>query len=249
MRHAAIAAALAAMGAAAQEPPRPFEVRLEAQREDLDRGRADWREELLQLAWKPRKDLAFTAGVRETERFDLRDREGFAGASLPMGAGSVLRLEASGSSTHRVLARSSALAEATVPLQDGWVVAGGARLARYAAADVTVVTAAVDKYFGDYRVGYTAFVSRPEGAGWSSAHRIAASWSRDPLTFVTVSHARGREVESLPAGLVSTDVNGTSLAAGIALRPGWGLTLELGRVRQGDLYTRRGARLGTRILF
>ncbi|MEP7070606.1 MAG: hypothetical protein ABI789_15260, partial [Usitatibacter sp.] len=70
------------------------------------------------------------------------------------------------------------------------------------------------------------------------------------LTYATLSAARGREVENvLPAGLLASDVRSASLAGGVEIAPRFGLIFEWARVKQGELYTRREARLGTRFLF
>ena len=253
MRHALPAILLlAAAGACAQEPrPFPFEARLDAQHDSLDRAFADWREAAAQLSWRPGNRESAFAGYRTTERFGQRDREGFAGGFIPIpGAATMLHAEGSWSGTHRVLPRSTALAEVVQPLGGGWVVAAGGRWSRYAAADVRAGWLGVEKYMGDFRFAYQGIVSRPEHAGWSPSHRLAGSWYRGDLTFVTLAAARGREVENLfPAGLLQTDVRAAAAAAGIELARRWGLVLELGWTRQGDLYTRRTARIGTRILF
>lgn len=242
-------AGFAALAASAQEATPPFEVRIEGQRDSLDQGQPDWREAIAQFAYKPRKDTSFVAGARETERFDLRDREGYGAVYLPIAGRTVLHLEGSASSTHRVLPKTMGLVEVSQPLADGWVISLGGREARYDRGRVRMAMGTVEKYMGDFRLAYTGYASRAEGARWAPAHRVAASWYHGPLTFLTVAYARGREVESLPAGLLVTDVRGASLAGAIEILHGWGLTFELGHVRQGDLYTRRGVRLGTRLVF
>jgi len=250
-RAAALAAALASLACAAQETVHPWELRVEGAHENLDHGQPDWNEALAQLAWKPRKDFALLGAARTTERFDQRDREGMAAAYVPLGGkGMVLHLEGTLSSTHKVLARDSALAELAQPVGGGWVVTGAAKYSRYDTGNVAIGNATVEKYIGDYRFGYTVYISRLEGASWTPAHRLAASWYRGALTYATLSGAKGREVENVfPQPLLVTDVSAVSLAGGLELAPTWGLTFEALYVRQGDLYTRRGARLGTRILF
>ena len=107
-----------------------------------------------------------------------------------------------------------------------------------------------DARIGDYRFAYTGYLSRPGSGAWSPAHRLAASWYRGDLTFATLSAARGREVENVfGAGLLATDVRSYSLQAGVELARNVGLTFEWAQVRQGDLYTRRTGRIGTRLLF
>lgn len=241
-----------ASAALAQEPrPHPWELRVDAGRDSLTRGLADWTEFAAQLSWRPGTRESVLGGYRETERFGQRDREAFAGAHVPVpGAATLVHLEVAASSTHRVLPRRVYLGEVVQPLGQGWVVSAGGKASRYAASDVRAAWVNVEKYLGDYRFAYHGQVSGPRGAGWSPAHRVSGSWYRGELTFVTLLAARGREVENLfPAGLLQADTRAASLSAGVEVARGWGLVLELGWTRQGDLYTRRTARLGTRLLF
>jgi YaiO family outer membrane protein len=249
-RALAFAAAAACLACAAQERA-PWELRVEGDHENLDHGQPDWNEVMAQLAWRPKKDFTILGGARATDRFDQRDREGFAAAYLPIGdSRTVFHIEGSASPTHKVLARNTVLADIAVPVGSGWVLTPGAKLAHYATGDVAIATGSVEKYVGDYRFGYTAYLSRVEGGPWSPAHRLAASWYRGELTSITLSAAKGRDVENVyPLPLIVTDVRAASLAGGVELAKNWGLTFEALYVRQGDLYTRRGARIGTRILF
>lgn len=249
-----LAAALAALSTAAVAqgaPPHPWELRLEGARDSLDRGLPSWSEVLAQLKYRPTARVTALAGYRSTERFGQRDQEGFAGAYVPMPlAAALLHLEGSWSPTHRVLARRSSLAEVVLPLAGGWVLSVGGNESRYTAGDARAAWTGIEKYHGDFRYAYQARVSRPGGAGWAPSHRLAASWYRGDLTFATLSASRGRELENLfPAGLLRADVRAASLSAGIEIAPRWGLVAELGWVRQGELYTRRSARLGARLLF
>lgn len=246
----AAVATLSLLNAAAQERP-PFELRLEGARDSLTRGYGDWSEAVAQLAWRPAPGQAFLGGLRATERFGQRDRELVAGAYLPLShGGPTLHLEGTASSTHRVLPKGTVLAELAVPLGSGWVVGGGGKLARYAAAEVTTATASVERYAGDWRFGYTLYLSRPEGASWGPTHRLVAGWYRDELRQASLSVARGREQENLfPVGILTTEVRNVTLNAVLEIAPRWGLVLEWARHEQGDLYTRRTVRLGTRFLF
>jgi len=246
----AAACGLVATAAAAEDLPAAWELRAEAQHDNLDHGQPDWREEMLQLAWKPRHGLAVLGGARATDRFDQHDTEAFAGAYLPLGARTGLHLEGSVSDTHHVLARDSVLGELSQQLGSGWVLGAAARYARYETGDVHAAIGTLEKYLGAWRLAYTAYLSQPQGSGWAPSHRLSATWYRNALTFATASAGRGREVENVfPTGLVTSDVRSAAIGGGIELVPRWGLTLDLGYVRQGDLYTRRFARLGTRILF
>ena len=253
MRLLAIALCLfvAATAAAQEKRAHPWDLRVEGAHDNLDRGYDDWQEFMAQLAWRPDKRTTLFGAYRETERFALRDREGVAGAYLPVGTiGSVLHAEGTWSGSHRVLPRHAYLLELAQPLGSGWVITPGLRQARYDTGDVQATWLLLEKYAGDFRFAWHAQVSRAESSGWAPAHRLSASWYGGELTFVTLTVARGREVENIPPdGLLTTDVRAASLSGSLEVAPRWALTGELAWSEQGDLYTRRTARLGTRLLF
>lgn len=237
--------ALAAQGLA------PWELQLEGARERLDGGYEDWSERRAQLAWRPAPGQAYFGGYRATERFGQRDREVAAGAYIPVaGPGATLHVEASASSTHRVLPKSTFLAGIAYPMGGGWVLGGGGKLSRYASTEVTTASATLEKYTGDWRFAYTLYLSRPEGAAWGPTHRAVAAWYRGELRQASLSVARGREQENVPPlGILTSDVRNVTLAGVFPVSARWGLTLEAAWHEQGRLYTRRTIRLGTRLLF
>ena len=251
MKRAALAV-LAFTGAAAfaQDRPDPWELRVEAQRDNLDNGYADWKEIYSQLTWRPRRGLAAFGGARQTERFDLKDTEGFGGAYLPLASRTTLHFEGSASGTHRVLPEWMALAEISQVLGEGWVASIAAKKTRFTQDDTATAFATIEKYVGEWRLAYTGYITRLEGGSWSPTHRGTASWNRGDFNYVTFNAARGREVENVvPVGLVTSDVTTYSIGAGIEIAARWGLTFEWAHQKQGDLYTRRSARLGTRLAF
>ena len=249
---ACFATLLPGAGAAADAPrERPFELRFDAGMDNLSNDFADWRELAALVSYRPTTRLAVFGGYRETERYDQRDREASAGTYVPLpGLTTSLHFEGTWSDTHRVLARNMFLGEVVQPLGDGWVLSAGGKRTRYTESEVDAVWTQVEKYVGNWRFAYNLQVSRPEGVGWSPAHRVTGSWYRGDLTFVTLIASTGREVENIPpAGLVQSDVHSFAALGGLEITKQWGLVLELAYTKQGDLYTRRTARLGTRFLF
>jgi YaiO family outer membrane protein len=249
----ALALMLAVAGTAGAQETRthPWDLRVDGVHDNLDHGYEDWRELHAQLAWRPDTRTSLFGAWRETERFDQRDRELGAGLYYPLGkGGTVLHAEGTWSSTHNVLPRHAYLLELAQPLGRGWVITGGVRQASYPTGDVQGTWLLVEKYVGDLRFGWHAQVSRVESSGWAPAHRLVASWYGGELTYATLTLARGREVENVPpAGLVTTDVRAASLSGAIEVAARWALTGEIAWTEQGELYTRRSARLGTRLLF
>lgn len=245
-------ALLLTCGAAAQERRAyPLELRLDTGHDRLSRSLGDWNETAAQLSWRPTSRESLFGGYRQTERFAQRDHEVFAGAYMPIpGVGTVVHVEGGWSSTHQVLPRQVYLGEIVQPLPHGWVVSAGGKSWRYNTSDVRAAWVNIEKYTGNFRYAYQVQVSQPHGASWAPSHRLTGSWYRGDLTFLTLVGAKGREVENIfPLGLLQTDVRAVSFSSGLEIMPRWGLLFELDWTRQGDLYTRRSARLGTRFLF
>ncbi len=246
-RIALIATSLAAVAAAAQ--PMGGEMRAFVSRDNLDNGYQDWREAGAEFAWRDSPGRLFLFRARTTERYGLPDVEAAFLAALPLANGWTLSFEGSGVSAAEVLPEWSAAATAARVLGSGWVASGSWKETRYTTAKVSTATAGIERYLGNYRFAYAAYLSRPEGAAWSPTHRVTASWYGEGLTRLEVGAARGRESENTPAGLITSAVRNATLVGCLGITPSWGLTVDLERQRQGDLYTRKAIRIGARVLY
>ena len=162
MRRAAalLLAALLAPAARAQTPPplspadaplklRMSEVELGASRESLTGGRADWTSTSLEGVHRfgPRQTLY--GGVRETERFSLRDTEVWAGYYHPLGEKWTALVEASASGQHNVLPKSSFYGQLSRQLPDGWGLSAGLRHSEYTLSKVNLLVLGAERYFGN----------------------------------------------------------------------------------------------------
>lgn len=248
MLRAAIAAAalLAATAGHAQQGPR---VGLEGShaREDLSGPNAPWTDTWLALDLKLATLQAFSARLRETERFGLRDREQALGAYLPLGEGWSVELDLAASPTHRVLPRYAFLAQVGTTLGGGWGAYAGFRHSSFtqSAADLRLFT--LERYFGAERVAYTFYSGKPDGGGSAPSHRLQWSHYFNDRDYVGLSVAAGREVENVaPAGLLTSKVRNLTLTGRWWFAPGWALTGEASVHEQGNLYRRHGVRLGLR---
>lgn len=251
LRGMALLATLAATAAAAAGPP-GFRIEAEAggSIERLTNGRADWRSADLSVMARNDRRQSYYGLARRTERFDLRDSELQLGTYQPFGGVWGLQLEASASSTHRVLPRHSVFVQLDRRLEHGWGVQAGYRRREYTANGADLVVGTVERYFSAYRAAYSVYLGRPDGAGFSPSHRLQLGYYYSDHSFVAVSIAAGREVENVPpSGLLSSRVNAFSLSGRHEFAPGWAISYQLYRKRQGDLYTRRGLALGIRRAF
>jgi YaiO family outer membrane protein len=225
------------------------ELRPFVSRDNLDNGYQDWREAGAELAWRGPPGRLFLFRARETDRYGLRDVEAAILATLPYAGNWSLSLEGSGTSSANVLPEWSAAATVARVLGNGWIASGSWKETRYTTSEVSMATVGLERYVGNYRFAYTAYLSRPHGEAWSPTHRLAASWYGEGLTRLEAGAARGRESENTPAGLITTDVRNLTLSGCLGISPALGLTMEFERQRQGDFYTRKAIRLGARVLF
>jgi YaiO family outer membrane protein len=218
--------------------------------EHLSGGRADWRSSSLEVLARNAERRAYYGRLRDTERFDLRDDEAMLGTYQPFAGSWGLQLEASASSTHRVLAEWSALAQLERRFEHGWGVQGGYRRSEFDTTGTDLVIGAVDRYFSSFRAAYTLYLGRPDGAGFGASHRVQVSYYYSERSFIGLSAAAGREVENVvPDGLLTSRVRSLSLAGRQEFARSWAVSYELFRHQQGSLYTRRGLALGLRHAF
>lgn len=220
--------------------------------EELTNDRPDWDSVYVEGAhdFAPRQTLYGV--VREVDRFDLRDTEIGVAYYQPFGASWTGQFEASYSPDHNVLAETSVLGQFAWAIGGGWVVSGGARFNEYTDTGTRLLLAGVERYFGSYRVAYTAYNGKPDGASSAPSHRLAFDrYYFDERSRIGVSVAWGSEVENVgpPTGVIVTEIRAITVVGRHWLTPKWALAWEVGTHEQGDYYRRGGGRLGLRYSF
>ena len=217
--------------------------------ENLDKGKPDWKSAYVEAAhdFAPRQTLY--GQVRETERFDFRDKEIAAGYYHPLSSTFTGQVEASHSPEHNVLPESSVYAGLSWQFGSGWVVSGGGRYNTYTDNDARVLNASLERYFGSFRAFYALFNGKPQGASSASAQRVGMDFFYcGERCRIGAGATWGREVEYVgpPTGIITSDVRAFGLYGRHWFTPEWAVTWDLGTHEQGDLYRRTGARLGLR---
>jgi YaiO family outer membrane protein len=235
--------------AAASGSASAAEVELGYGHEVLTRGPA-WSELGLAVGWGERGAPRLAVCARELERFGLRDAELRAEGSVPLAEGWIAGAEASGSPEHHFTPTFGAGAWIERALGSGFVASAGVRGAAYD-GDVGPVRAGLgrlglERYWGALRLGWTGYLATLRGR-WSASNAAALDLYYGERGRLGVRAAAGRElVVTGPGEPILSDV----LAVGFTGRQGlvgeWALAWEAGLVRQGDLYTRTGARLALR---
>jgi len=247
-----VAVLLAALAAGAHAQDAFLDLEGGATYEHLTNGRDPWSSVYFDAArqFAPRQTLY--GGVRETERFDLRDTELGLGYSQPLGAQWTATLEGTYSSQHNVLAKDSVFGQLAWAAGGGWVVYGGGRHSEYTTSDVNLLTAGLDRYWSGLRAGYTIYNGRPEGSGSATSHRVSLDhYYAGERSRIGVSAAWGREVENQgpPTGIITSDIRNLTISGRHWVGGSWSVSWDFGTQRQGDLYRRTGGRLGLRHRF
>lgn len=244
---------VAAPAPAPAAPPVPTarnEIEAGFSHEHLTRGLPSWRSRYLLGERHGTGDTLLYGGLRETDRYALIDREVHAGFGLPATPSLRLQIEAGASGTHRILPAHYGAAQFQFQPAAGWTLTGGWRRSAYDLGMTGVVHLGADRYLGNERFSYTLYSGGPDGSGSSPSHRLQWAHYYGERDWAGIAVNAGRETESLgSAGFLTSRVSGLTLAGRHGLGGDWALVWEAGRVRQGDAYTRSGARLGLRYAF
>ena len=238
--------------AAASAPAAAVELELAYTEEFLTNGYANWRTVGVGAAWVAGERTAIGASARDVQRFDLNDLELAASASGPVAERWVLGGEASACPTHAFLPVAALGAFVQADAGAGVLLTAGGRWARYEAAgggsSPVVLRVGAEAYWGAFRASWTGFLTTVAGA-WGASQRASLDLFYGERGRLGVAMNMGRELESAPGLLVVTDVLGVAVAGRHDLDADWSLVWEVGAQRQGELYTRTGARLGVRRRF
>jgi YaiO family outer membrane protein len=248
-----LATLLAPLTSRAEDLPTGMANEIEAglSHDKLDNGYANWDSIYLDVSHRIGERHSVYGELRETERFNLRDREISAGYCHPLSETWTGLIEASASPDHNILAKNSLFAQLQKALDSGWGVHGGLRHSQYDTGSTDLMILTGERYWGNYRGAYTFYLGKPQDAGAASSHKGQFSYYYDERNYLAFGISAGRQVESLGSGLgvLTTEVINASFSGRHWLDSGWGISYEAIIERQGDLYTRKGIRFGLRHAF
>jgi YaiO family outer membrane protein len=224
-----------------------------ASNEHLTRGYAPWRSVYLNAHTRLAPDWTFNGGLREVERYGLKDDEIHAGLSAPLACCAHLQFEWGHSTSHHVLPEDYVQFGIEGELAKAWVAAAGWRRSDFDAGMTNVGHLTIERYLGNHRIGYTLYEGKPDGASFSTSHKLHWAWHYDrgdERNRLGASAVNGHETENTGAGgFLTTSVESLQFSGLHWFDRGWAIDWEVGRTRQGDIYTRRGFRLGLRHAF
>jgi YaiO family outer membrane protein len=217
----------------------------------LSNGYANWDSAYLDGAHQFGERHSIYGEVQQAQRFGLTDREVSGGYYHPLTQTLTALVEASVSPEHNFLAQHSVFGQLQAALGGGWDVQAGLRHSAYTqtATDVGVLTG--ERYWGPFRGAYRLYLAKLQGAGIAPSHVGQIAYYYSDRSNLTLAVARGRQAESLGPGLgvLLVDVRSVSLSGRHWFNPAWAVSYEALTESQGNLYTRKGIRLGLRYAF
>jgi YaiO family outer membrane protein len=249
----AVAVALLARTLWAQQPEPgapapPLELEAAAGYEHLTAGLPAWRTGSLGIEAPGRSWGSAYGTVLATDRFALRDVQLLAGVAFRLGPRWVVTPEASASPTHEVLPTWSLGVDAARVLSGGWVLHGGLTRTDYTTVGTTLGTATVERYWGNYRAAYTAYLAKLEGQALALSNRLAVDryYGADQQSRLGLSLALGREIEAQGPEVVTLATRAVGVSVRHWLNPAWAITADVTWTSEGDAYNRIGTRAGLR---
>lgn len=219
----------------------------------LNHNYANWRSVYLDILEKTVSGKTIYSNIRETERFSFKDQQVVAGIYSPLGNQWITLFEASLSSSHRVLPHWSVLLQVQRTFDQGWVTHIGMRRTKYQNASVihtNIGNITLERYIGNYRFAYSFYANRVDEGGSSISHALQANYYYGDHDSIGVIYAFGKDIQNIPpVPPTYYDVHSIVLSGRHWFTSRLALSHEITLDRQGNLYSRKGFRLGIRYLF
>jgi YaiO family outer membrane protein len=215
---------------------------ISARHERLDRGLDPWRSLRLDALMLPAGRTGGYGALVAEERFGLRDAGLEAGIVVPLGRGWTVQPEVGLVADADFLPRHYLDLRLQRVLEGGWIGTASLRHSAYRDVDVQRLALGVERYAGAWRAAYTLNLTRLAGDE-SVGHDLRLARAYGERSEVGLQVGFGREAALIGPQVVASDVRATVLFGRHAVGA-WALLWNVGRVRQGVLYTREGLGLG-----
>jgi YaiO family outer membrane protein len=238
-------AAVPTQSAAPMRAPATRERRslaLSARRDRLDRDLDDWTALRLDALAIPAEGTGVYGALVSERRFGLHDTGLEAGAVVRMGGGWTFQPEVGLVGGAEFLPRHYVDLRLQRDFGGGWVGGVSLRHSDFRDVDVQRLALGLERYAGAWRLGYTLNVARLAGSH-TAGHDVRVVRGYGERSEVGLQLGTGREAALLGTAVVASDVRAATLFGRHAFGD-WALLWNVGRVRQGDFYTREGLGLG-----
>jgi YaiO family outer membrane protein len=226
-------------------------IELGASYEFVNKDRPDWQTYYFSINHKFSTGTVLYGTASAVRRFETTDANFMIGYVQPLSESKrwIATVEAGGSPNHQILPTASFFGQVERIFDKGWIGRAGLRHSRYPSDIVNMGIFGAEKYFKAYRGAYTLYVAHLNGKGTALSHAFQGNYYYGERNSVGAGFAFGQEIESLPVGLLKTNVLDFSFTGRHWMTNKWGLSYVAIWHRQGELYTRGGAQIGLLLRF
>ena len=227
------------------------QVEIGADYEFVDKNRPDWQTYYFSLTHKFSTGQVVYGTASAVRRFKVTDPNFMIGFFTPLNKSKtwMATFEAAGSPNHEILPTTSFYGQLDRNLGKGWLAHAGIRHNTYPSDTVNIGVFGVERYFKAYRGAYNLYVAHLNGKGTAFSHAFQGNYYYGERNSVGAGFAFGQEIESVPGGLIRTNVLELSFTGRHWMSNKWGVSYVAVWHRQGRLYTRSGPQIGVLFRF
>lgn len=228
---------------------RRHELQISTRKDSLDNGFDDWRSHRLDYtSTRPEGPGWYGALLRE-QRFGEWDEGVELGAILPLNEKWTLQPEIGYQPSPYFLPEWHADLRLQRRFENGYLGAASVRRTEYETTRVDRLALSAERYFGNWRAGYTLNITDVANAGTPVGHNLGLDYYYRGLSYIGLRLTAGEEEAVEEQRLITSDVRALSLQGRHWFSRRWAMTWEVGYHKQGDYYTRQWLQLGLRHAF
>lgn len=230
-------------------PAARTQLAVEARHESLDSGMADWRALRISLSRGGGWAGGWHAALVHEERFGLEDTGLELGGAFALDPRWMLQLDAGAAPDAAFLPRWNGEARLVRRLDGGWLASGGLRRARYHATTVDKVALDLERYVGQWRLGYGLDVARLRGERLAN-HEVSVDRYYGERNVAGLRVGIGEDAIQVPDGsLLPDDARAVWVRGTHWFAASWAIDWAAGHVGQDATYDRDWVQLGIRLEF
>lgn len=217
--------------------------------EHLTNGYTPWASQYLDVTVPLEQNGLVYLNLLNANRFSQNDTAGYLNYAYPLRYG-VVNVEGGYTINPQFLTKDlyGLGWNGRLPYQFNYLLS--ARESQYQVGNTQTLNFGLDKYFGNYRIAYTAVKSILDYAQRSWLSKFQAYWFADSGSKIGLTYSTGHEPMVVTIGnLTNIDVTTYQIDGLYKINQTIGLTASAWHAAQGNYYQRNGAQIGLRVNF
>lgn len=217
----------------------------------LDNGYDNWASQYLMAEHQYENSSKVYTAVTLSQRYQLQDEELMLGYFTPLSLNWNIIAETSLSPSYKIRPNWSVFLQLQRKFKHGWNGYLGLRTSKYRETDTQTLNFSLERYWKNFRFGYTAYLTQVNGAAISAetllAHVVAADYYYGDRSHFGLAVSTGKELEyNGTANPPISNISALVLKGRHWYKPKWAFSYALNFHQQGNFYSRYGYQLGLR---